>query len=234
MGIRTAEKAGTWYPGDEKGLTLLCEQCFAQAKSDRLTGTPVAGIVPHAGLLFSGAIAAKTFEALATAQPDTLIIFGAVHTMSLRQPALWTDGEWETPLGTLEVDATLADLLLSAGLGEANESPHRGDNAIELQMPLIKHRFPNAKILPIAVPPLQGIEAFGERVWAALEGQERSIAVVGSTDLTHYGDSFGVTPAGYGEAALDWAAKNDQRLIDLMLEGKAEAMVTTAANDRSA
>jgi MEMO1 family protein len=234
MGVRKAEKAGTWYPGDINSLTALCKQCLGDEARDPVHGTAVAGIVPHAGLLFSGPIAARTMVAFKPAMPDTIIIFGAVHTMPLSQPAVWTEGSWDSPFGPVEVDQDLAQALVAAGIGEADESPHLGDNAIELQIPLIKYIFPEAKIVPIAVPPLEGIEEIGKLAWEVVSKLERKAVAIGSTDLTHYGDSFSFTPAGYGEEALTWALNNDQDLIDAMLKLNAEAVVSIARRDHSA
>lgn len=234
MSIRRAEKAGSWYPDDRERLKALCEACFAGNQREPSPGIPVAGIVPHAGLLYSGPVAAETFSALRAANPQTLILFGAVHTMRLHRPAIWATGCWMSPLGPVDVDKEVAQALIDAGAGEANELPHQGDNAIELQIPLIKYAFPDVKIVPIAVPPLPGIEALGEQVWSVTSQRKKSIIAIGSTDLTHYGESFGVTPAGSGDSALAWARSNDQRLIDLMLALKAEDIVSTASRDHSA
>ncbi|MFH0911162.1 MAG: AmmeMemoRadiSam system protein B, partial [Planctomycetota bacterium] len=213
MSTRRAEKAGSWYPSDPRELRALLESCLRPAEAPVPAGEPVAAIVPHAGLAFSGPTAGKSFHALRPARPEALLIFGAVHTMHLAQPAVWPEGSWETPLGAVPVDASLAREVCRSGLALFDERPHHGDNAIELQMPFVRHCFPGVPVVPIAVPPQKEAAALGEEAWEVALRSGKRVLALGSTDLTHYGASFGVMPAGQGRAALDWAGANDQRLI---------------------
>ncbi|GHV18956.1 hypothetical protein AGMMS49959_02280 [Planctomycetales bacterium] len=231
---RRAEKAGSWYPDDAAELGAVIDHFLATAGD--YSGAPVvAGVVPHAGLRFSGATAAKTFAALRPTNPATIVIFGAVHTQNLRIPALWTAGEWDSPLGRATVDAPLAAKLLAAGWGEDNPQPHYGDNAIELQIPFIRRVFPHAKILPVAVPPSAAAADWGARfaAFAHNENLTADLAVIASTDLTHYGRPYGLTPV-VGAAALEWSKKNDRRLLASVQNFAAEKIVPLAAADASA
>lgn len=233
MNIRKAEKAGAWYPDDSGQLRdALAEYCD-YAVPDEIN-EPVAGIVPHAGLAFSGPTAGKVFTSLKSADPETIIILGAVHTMFLNMPSVWGKGAWQTPLGDVAVDEDLAKVICDADIAQENHKPHNGDNAIELQMPFVKYCFPEAKIVPIAVPPLVGIEKLGQFLHDIVSGQSKKIVILGSTDFTHYGDSFGVTPAGYGEKALEWSKENDRKLIDFILNFESDKIVETSQDDHSA
>ncbi len=234
MSVRRADKAGSWYPADPNRLRSLLDKCLEPGRVPPPEGEPVAAIVPHAGLEFSGATAGKAFAALRAATPHTVLVFGAVHTLPLERPAVWAEGAWQTPLGDAPVDAELAaDLCKTAG-ADPDERPHQGDNAIEMQMPFIRHCFPGASVVPVAVPPTPDAAAFGESVWGLVASGNKRVAAVGSTDLTHYGASFGLMPAGTGQRAVDWTRENDQRLIDRMLELDAAAIVPTATQDHSA
>lgn len=234
MTVRAADKAGSWYPAAPERLAADLDAYLAPGPVEVPPGTVAAAIVPHAGLAYSGPTAGKSFAALQRNAPETLLLFGAVHTMPLERPAIWMDGAWETPLGPVPVDTELAKALCEAGVGEPNPAPHQGDNALELQMPFVRHCFPEARIVPIAVPPEFGIEACGAQAWEVVQVADRQVAVVGSTDLTHYGVSFAFTPQGTGPKALAWAKENDQRFLDLMLAGNAEAMVKQAIAEHSA
>ncbi|MBN1256157.1 MAG: AmmeMemoRadiSam system protein B [Planctomycetes bacterium] len=232
MIIREAEKAGSWYPADAEILERHLQDCLELPIMPE--GTAVAAIVPHAGLAYSGPVAGKAYAALVSVKPETVLIFGAVHTMAIKEPAVWAEGEWATPMGNIQVDETLAEHLCHAEICTANNEPHYHDNAIELQMPFIRYCFPRAKIVPIAIPPQPGIEAVGAEIWKVVKHYGKRVVAIGSSDLTHYGASFGFTPAGVGMNALAWAKANDRKLIDLMLAGEAQKIIPAAYTDRSA
>ncbi len=233
--IRRAEKAGAWYNAQPDALQKELEGYLAAV--DTSAATPLlAGVVPHAGLAFSGPTAARVYAWIRAAQPDvdTFLVFGAVHTMHLSRPAVWAAGAWETPLGPIEVDEDLATKLVKAGVGNEEDRPHQGDNAIELQTPFLRHCFPQAKIVPVAMPPAPLAVDAGVAAREVIARADAKVVALGSTDLTHYGSPFGLTPAGAGQKALDWGKENDRRLLERMEAMEAEAIVPTAERDRSA
>jgi AmmeMemoRadiSam system protein B len=111
----------------------------------------------------------------------------------------------------VEVDEELADRLIehSGGLLARSESAHDGEHSIEVQMPFLRHFFPEAKAVPISVLPTGDAAAMGTRVGASIKENGIDAAVVGTTDLTHYGDVYGYTPAGRGPQAHEWMRSND-------------------------
>ncbi len=235
MSVREASKAGAWYAADPFGLARELDDYLARA--DVAAARPLlAAVVPHAGLAFSGPTAARAYAWIRAAMPsvDTFLVFGAVHTMPLMAPAVWAQGAWETPLGALEIDGELAAALVEAGVGDASEAPHRGDNAIELQTPFLKHCFPAARFVPLAVPPNDHAAAAGEAAWQIVSQSGKTVVAVGSTDLTHYGADYGFAPAGSGTEAHAWSLENDRKLLRLMESLDAEAVVPRAKSDRSA
>lgn len=203
-------------------------------------GTPVAAVVPHAGLAYSGGITATVFRKISEAYQsiDTFIIFGACHRERLRKPAIWAKGSWQTPLGDLPVDEELAQAFLDGGIGEENERAHTADNAIELVTPFIKALYPHAKIVPVAMDFFPDSWRYGSSAAEIVSANPRFSAkttiALASTDLTHYGASFGIMPAGTGQKALDWTRDNDKRFLDNLTEMNLEGIVSTAARDHSA
>ncbi|OHB90445.1 MAG: AmmeMemoRadiSam system protein B, partial [Planctomycetes bacterium RIFCSPHIGHO2_02_FULL_50_42] len=115
----------------------------------------VAGIVPHAGWIYSGNTAAAVFSSISSlSKPEVFILFGSVHVFGVFKPALMKEGVWETPLGDLEIDSELADDILKS-MGDIvveNEEGHITEHSLEVQVPFIKHLFPEARIVPIMVP----------------------------------------------------------------------------------
>lgn len=241
MNARRADKAGSWYPASADALGgeldgYLRNAALPADLPSHASVRMLAAVVPHAGLVYSGPTAAYAYRRIHDVMPDaeTFLIFGAVHTMALECPCFWTDGPWQTPLGDVEIDHGLSDALLDAGVGIARDEPHAADNAIELQLPFIKHLFPEAKMVAVATPPTSEVTKAGETARKVVEACGKRVVVLGSTDLTHYGRGYGFAPAGTGRAALAWAEKNDRRQIDCMTGMDAEAVVPTAQKDRSA
>lgn len=240
--IRHPDKAGSWYPEDAAELAAAVDECVRKARAQyapamaAVTGVPVALMVPHAGLFFSGAVAAAAFDLLREriGRVDTFVVFGACHRMRLRAPAIWPEGAWRTPLGDIEIDADLARAFLDAGLGVVDTEAHEEDNAIELQTPFIKRLFPEAKMLPVAMDSFPGAWRTGADAAAEGKSADKVIVALASTDLTHYGASFGVMPAGTGQPALDWTRANDLRFLDAVLKLDAENIVPVAKRDHSA
>jgi AmmeMemoRadiSam system protein B len=222
MQTRKPVVAGQFYPGQHDAcIAEIHEFLDKMPPHDSLPETIVGGIVPHAGWTFSGALAAMVFAAIRQRHEkvNTFVIFGAAHSYFGGTPALCASGAWLTPLGEAVVDEELAQAVLS-GTNATDDLPaHAAEHSIEVQIPLIQDIFPGAKILPILVPPREQAVALGGAVGRIIERTEqKKIVCIGSTDLTHYGPSYGFTPMGIGKAALQWAKEvNDRKFIDLAL-----------------
>lgn len=226
--------ARQFYPGDSKAQIERFLKNYTVPKEPAVA---FGGVVPHAGWVFSGAVAAKVFKCLsAKAAPDTFILLGAVHTRKPRGNSIYSRGSWTTPLGEVKIDEDVADKLLNALAGEIIEDPgaHEGEHAIEVQLPFIKYICPDAKIVPIAIPPGAGAHITGKKIGQAASKMGKKIVVVGSTDLTHYGDAYGFTPFGYGEKAKRRMEESDARIIKLALTMRSEEISIEAQNNQNA
>ena len=187
-----------------------------ESRPSPLSTALVAGLVPHAGWSYCGAVAGRVWRMLRdNSHPDTIILFGTVHYPGVAANAAYPGGEWETPLGPVEVDAELARMLAEqlGGLMVLEAAAHDQEHSIEVHLPFIKALFPEAKIVPIAVPPSPGAVPLGERTGALT--LDLSVLAVGSTDLTHYGDRYMFVPRGKGPDAHEWMRNNDRRVLDL-------------------
>ncbi len=217
---RKAEKAGSWYTANRLELEREIDEYTSDSSSD-IPGKVIAAVVPHAGYVFSGAIAGLSFSALRKSRAQnlkTIIILGAVHTMPLDLPAVWPDGVWESPVGDVEVDAHLAQKITETTCAVDLPQPHFGDNAIELQIPFVAQCFDNVKIVPIAVAPSANAVNFGRELYDCCKNRLDEIAVVASSDLTHYGAAYGFAPAGGGVAGHEWGKENDRKLLKMLCE----------------
>ncbi len=230
--IRTPIVAGRFYPATREDCLADLQACMTAATRDLpLPADPVAGIVPHAGWMCSGRVAAGVFAALAAQRsPATVVMLSAVHRWPGREAAVYTRGGWSTPLGTVEVDAKLADRLLEASdvFVDAPEA-HAQEHSLEVQMPFVQHCWPEAQVLPIMMPPRREALAAGRALAKVLKQYPRETLVIGTTDLTHYGPSYGFTPEGEGNAALRWAKEvNDRRFIDVVEALALDDVIATA------
>jgi hypothetical protein len=237
MGVRTADFAGTWYPGTEPECRRFIDECCRVSvpcpSSEKAT---VGGIVPHAGWVFSGKIACNVIKCLRDGvEPDTVVLFGR-HLHPGSPNYLLKEGQWSTPFGNLDVDRELGEALASEfPFTVETSSRYEPDNTIELQLPFIKYFFPNVSILPVGVPPAMASLRIGERVVSLSEALGKRTVVLGSTDLTHYGYNYGYTPKGVGEEALQWVrTENDKKVVDLMLNMDAEEVIQESLRNYNA
>lgn len=238
MQIRRPIVAGQFYPSSRVSCIDEIKQCLKE-KSVRgsLPETIVAGIVPHAGWAFSGALAALVFSAVKERHEkvDTFCIFGAAHGYFGQVPAVYSTGSWTTPLGQADVDEDLARALLDTGQAVSGLDAHGSEHSIEVQVPFIQHLFADAKILPILVAPNEQAISLGEAVGAIISSAEKKVVCIGSTDLTHYGPRYGFTPVGVGSNAFDWASRvNDQLFIDAAVGLEPKALLAGAAENYNA
>jgi AmmeMemoRadiSam system protein B len=184
--IRTAAVAGSFYPADRHGLATQVTRLLAQVPTSA-DASPKALIAPHAGYVYSGAIAACAFAQLRT-HGDAIarvVVIGPAHYLPLRGLALPTTEAFATPLGRVAVDrhalAALADLPFVVAMDAA----HAPEHAIEVELPFLQSVLRRFTLIPLLVGSATAPEV-GE-VLARLWGGAETLIVV-SSDLSHYHD----------------------------------------------
>ncbi len=225
--------AGQFYPAQHNSCLDEISQCLDEVElSKSLPENIVAGIVPHAGWLFSGKLAAMVFSAIKQQHEkvNTFVIFGATHSYSGRLPAVYDRGRWITPIGEAVIDEELADTVIRTKAAVSDPDAHQFEHSIEVQIPFIQHLFPGTKILPILTPPAKQAITLGSTIGDIIATKDdKKIVCIGSTDLTHYGPRYNFSPMGNSADALRWASEvNDKEFIDLALNLEPEAMLTSA------
>jgi AmmeMemoRadiSam system protein B len=242
MRTRMPVVAGQFYPAERDECLDQIRECLASRPLPAsLPQAVTGGLVPHAGWTFSGDLAAMVFAAVKQRHQTvgTFVVFGAAHSFFGSLPAVDDNDAWETPLGPIQVDADLRTTLLKAGVVAPDASADRYEHSIEVQIPFILHLFPESKIVPVVVPPVEAAVALGEKAAdlaslksANLESEppaSRPVVFIGSTDLTHYGPRYGFTPMGRGSEGLQWAASvNDRQFIDLATALEPERLLAGA------
>jgi AmmeMemoRadiSam system protein B/AmmeMemoRadiSam system protein A len=179
--------AGQFYPSDPGKLKLAIEQ-FLQGSTAIPMEKPVAIIVPHAGYIYSGQIAADAYRQVMGRQYDTVVVLGVNH----KAPGfsgISTGGytAFRTPLGSVPVDEEIVSALLKEckDCGKSREV-HVNEHSIEVQIPFIQVLFPKAKIVPAIIhpPDYQMCVRFGQVLAKILKGRQALIVI--SSDLSHY------------------------------------------------
>jgi len=177
--------------------------------------------------------------AIGAPPPDTVVLFGFSHRTGVACSQISGALAWDTPLGRLPVPRRLVDLLLDscAGLLEEGDEGHpSGENSIEVVTPFLRYLYPEASFLPIAVAGGSAAPELGRRVGVALSGEAGRVAVLGSTDLTHYGSRYyGFAPCGSGVEAHHWSKeKNDRTFLDPILALDPAGAIRNARENHSA
>ncbi len=229
--------AGSWYPATASECEKEINKFLKEAKVKYTSAIKLkGGIVPHAGWYFSGSIACGVIQALSTDKhPDLLVIFG-MHLHPDSPCCIMSGGTWETPFGEIEIEAELAEKLKDKfSFQIETEADFYRDNTIELQLPFIKYFFNKVKILPIGVPPAKSSIEIGKEVVKSAQSLGLSVKIIGSTDLTHYGYSYGFSPKGSGVEAVDWVRnKNDQGFINAVLSMDPVKIIKEAQKNNNA
>ena len=239
MALRKPAVAGQFYASNQ-------EQCFSEIReclgdgiiTESLPERIAGGIVPHAGWVFSGDLAAMVFSAIkhVNREVDTFVIFGAAHRYVGSTGVVYEGDGWETPIGSIEIDEDLAGKIVNTGLAIADGQIHCQEHSIEVQVPFIQYLFPEAKIVPVIVPPVSNAVDLGNEVGSIISSEtDKRIVCIASTDLTHYGPRYGFYPQGADEDALKWAKEvNDMGFINLALKMQAGQALESAEENASA
>lgn len=188
--IRPSVVAGRFYPASAATLKLAVQKFMADAAPVQVKN-PLAIVVPHAGYIFSGQIAADGYRQAANHPYDVIVILGTNHTSgSFRKISIYPGDGFSTPLGIAMIDKTVVKALLAEDPDcVLDKSLHQQEHSVEVQLPFIQVLFPEARIVPVVIgmPDINLCSRFGEALAAVLKG--RRALIIASTDLSHYPDA---------------------------------------------
>ncbi|MDD5504520.1 MAG: AmmeMemoRadiSam system protein B [Candidatus Omnitrophica bacterium] len=195
--------AGRFYPADKKGIEIFLSGTGPISKSKK---DALAIVSPHAGYIYSGAIAVQTISGIRIA--DTVVIIGPNHAAIGSPFAVYGSGKWHTPLGDIAVDEKMSCAICRAcGLIMDDKTAHCREHSIEVQLPILQYFRRDFKIVPII---LQGgslgqCRQIAEAIVNAKEKTGTDILIIASSDMTHY-------------ESYDTAARKDGIAIEAMLK----------------
>ncbi|MDR1420453.1 MAG: AmmeMemoRadiSam system protein B [Treponema sp.] len=226
MNLRKMSLPEGWYPAESGEIVRFLRDKAAPRNAP-------AAIAPHAGWFFSGAIAAAAVSSLGKA--ETIAVIGG-HLSRGASPLFAREDAVETPLGKIMIDGELRELVegeVAKCSGTAEDLD--ADNTVEALLPMVRYFHPEARILWLRLPAEEFSFEAGKILARAALRAGRTVAVLGSTDLTHYGRNYGFSPRGSGESALSWVRNvNDRAFIDAVERGDPREILDRAERDRSA
>jgi AmmeMemoRadiSam system protein B len=184
--VRPAAVAGAFYPGDARTLAAQLGELMATAEGDAPRfGFPKALIVPHAGYIYSGPVAARAYAELAAGRGvvKRVVLLGPVHQVPVRGLALPGANEFETPLGRIPIDAEALAAVTDLPQVVTSAPAHAFEHSLEVQLPFLQRVLGPFSLVPFAV----GQASVGEvaQVIERLWGGDETLVVV-STDMSHY------------------------------------------------
>jgi len=182
--------AGRFYTNKPEELKAHLEQLFSKSGSPKQGNTPLAILVPHAGYVYSGEVAASAFNQVDPNRKfERIFIIGSSHTTSFRGASVYCDGHFETPLGTVKVDLELAKKLVRENeFLSNNPDAHQFEHSLEVQLPFLQHHMhTDFKIVPVIIgsSTIETSQKLAKIFQPYLN--EKNLFII-SSDFSHYPD----------------------------------------------
>jgi MEMO1 family protein len=189
VSIREAAAKGTFYPENPKALASDVELYLSHASATEITGDIKGLIAPHAGYIYSGAVAAWAYKPLIKRTYDTVVVIAPSHRSYFEGVAVQEQGGYRMPLGIIKIDtAFTAKLLKKSSLVQANIHAHQGEHSLEVQLPFLQVVLNDFLMVPLIMG-TQDVTVCQELAAAivdVMQETKKRVLVIGSTDLSHY------------------------------------------------
>ncbi len=235
--IRHSAVAGQFYDANETDLRQTIEKCYTDFRGPgnipkvKNTNKKIKGIiVPHAGFVFSGAIAAHSYKFLAEhGFADTFIILGPNHTGMGSGVSVMTEGEWMTPFGTTQINETIAKQL-RRDIIDMDENAHKYEHSIEVQLPFLQFLVGNKNFdfVPVCMgmQDIKTSQEIGTIIANVIKDSDEDVVVIASTDFTHAGFNYNSMPP-VGMRVDKYAEKQDKLAIEKILKLDSKGLINT-------
>lgn len=183
---RTPSVAHQFYPGDAATLDRTLANLIPRV-SESQKKKAIAVISPHAGYVYSGAVAGETFAQVHV--PKNIVLLGPNHHGRGARVALMSEGSWQMPSGDVPINTELAqNILRHSSAVTDDELAHRYEHSLEVQVPFMQRLQPGLTLAPIVVSHISYLDCaeVGRAIGRAITDYGRSTLIVASTDMTHY------------------------------------------------
>ena len=240
--IRKPAVAGQFYPSSKDGLQQQITECFMDKRGCGIIPKIGSGekdikglVVPHAGYIYSGAIASYAYHHLAAhGFAETFIILGPNHTGAGSGVSVMTEGMWETPLGNIPINSDLAQKI-HTGIVDSDETAHRHEHSIEVQLPFLQFiaKEKMFDFVPVCMM-MQDVETAAEVgliLAEAIQKTPKKTVVIASSDFSHAGFNYMSMPPE-GMRVDSYAEKQDHLAIEKILALDPKGLIETV-HDKS-
>jgi AmmeMemoRadiSam system protein B len=197
--VRRAAVAGTWYPGSRAALERAVDGHLTAASQDDAarrdaTSCPLAIIAPHAGLMYSGPVAAYAYQLVRGCAYDAVVLVGPSHYVAFDGVSIWPRGAWDTPFGPVTVAEDLAAMISTASSAITDRrDAHAREHSLEMQMPFVARLLPGVPVVPLVMghQTRATSEDLGDALARALaqSAVAARVLLVASSDLSHFNDA---------------------------------------------
>lgn len=185
--VRRPAVAGMFYPGSPEQLKDMIDDLLNRATKESIPEGLVALVVPHAGYIYSGQVAAYSYKMLEGKSYDTVVVVGSSHRVGFQGAALSDAEAWQTPLGQAQLDTGLGKEL--SDLTECAQfypMAHLQEHSVEVQLPFLQVVVPDALFLPIVIGQMDDASREGLAKGLAKIASQKKVMLIASSDLSHY------------------------------------------------
>lgn len=181
--IRKSAVAGSFYPGNAETLEKAVRSMLNKARKQPLNARAV--IVPHAGFIYSGPVAASVYASISdmAGSIERIVMIGPAHREYVRGLAVSDAEFWITPLGQVRLDQQALRELLSYPFVSVSNAAHLQEHCLEVQLPFIQILFPDVSIVPILAGDADSSQV--EKILRHFEEDEKTLLLI-SSDLSHF------------------------------------------------
>ncbi len=212
--LRQPAVAGQFYPADARELQEMLSNFLGQLQQAGKDYFPRIIIVPHAGYIFSGPVAAYAYQVVKQADFKRIIILGVSHYYPFNGIALSGCQLWETPLGTIKVDQQTNQSFLKVGTKAfINDDIHRPEHSLEVQLPFLQYCLSDFVIVPLLLggEDKTTLDFLSGKLSGLLASHD--VLLVVSSDLSHYPD-------------YNTATEADKRLLGAVVKGRYDEFIS--------
>lgn len=209
--------AGRFYPGTQQAWETEVRGYLPLASTPRKA---LLAMLPHAGYMYSGAIAGRTLAEVML--PETVLLLGPNHTGLGKQLALWPDGRWLLPGAHLDVDKKLAERILQgAPAVQSDRNAHLQEHSLEVILPFLWAIQPQTRIVPLAVaePRLDVLQRTAQELAQVLTAWSAPVLILVSSDMSHF-------------ISAEQAETKDRMALQAALERDPERLYATVRDER--
>jgi AmmeMemoRadiSam system protein B len=217
--IRLPAVAGRFYP-DEPGRLRVAVDSFLAHSGEEKKISARACLVPHAGYVYSGHVAAEVYRRIEI--PARVILLGPRHFPRGAPLAILSDGAWQTPLGLAPIDHLLAEKIVRAfPLLREDALAHSAEHSLEVQLPFLQRLAPSFAFVPIVIGLAQWepLEALGHALAGVIAAEREPVFLIASSDMNHY----------EGDAVT---RVKDRKAIDQILALEARKLFDTVRDEK--